>query len=131
MPDPTLADLQARHRDLAAQITRIGFTATGTLLRAHNECGSTGCSCHTDPGRRHGPYWQYTRKINGKTVTWRLTSAQADLYTEWIGNGRALRHLLAQMKQVSDQARDLILATSTEGRQAANPRENRSEKRGT
>jgi len=101
--DPTPAGLQARHRDLAAQISRIGFTAAGTLLRSHNVCGSAGCACHTDPGRRHGPYWQYTQKINGKTVTRRLTSAQAALYTEWIGNGRALRDLLAQMKQVSGQ----------------------------
>jgi len=115
--DPTPAGLQARHRDLAAQISRIGFTAAGTLLRSHNVCGSAGCACHTDPGRRHGPYWQYTQKINGKTVTRRLTSAQAALYTEWIGNGRALRDLLAQMKQVSGQARDPILATQPEDRQ--------------
>ena len=86
MADPTLASLQARYRDLAAEITRIGFTATGTLLRSHNVCGSAGCACHTDPGRRHGPYWQYTRKINGKTVTRRLTSAQAALYAQWIAN---------------------------------------------
>jgi hypothetical protein len=130
--DPTLADLQARHRDLAAQIGRIGFTATGTLLRSHNVCGSAGCACHTDPRRRHGPYWQYTRKINGKTVTRRLTDAQAALYTEWIGNGRTLRDLLAQMKHLSDQARDLILAAPPR-RTGPDPntRENRSEKRGT
>jgi hypothetical protein len=118
--DPTLASLQARYHGLADQIARIGFTATGTLLRTRNECGSAGCSCHTDPGRMHGPYWQYTRKINGKTVTRRLSSDQAGLYTEWIGNGRALRDLLAEMKQVSDQARDLILATPAEGRQPGN-----------
>jgi uncharacterized protein DUF6788 len=115
--DPTLASLQARYRDLAAEITRIGFTATGTLLRSHNVCGSAGCACHTDPGRRHGPYWQYTRKINGKTVTRRLTSAQAALYAQWIANGRALRDLLTQMGNVSDQARDLILATPQDDRQ--------------
>jgi len=111
MPDPTLAGLQARYRELAAQISAIGFTATGTLLRSPNECGSGGCSCHTDPARRHGPYWQYTRKVNGKTVTRRLTGAQAALYNEWISNGRALREVLAQMKHLSDQARDLILAS--------------------
>ena len=69
------------------------------------------------PRRRHGPYWQYTRKINGKTVTRRLTSAQAALYAQWIANGRALRDLLTQMGNVSDQARDLILATPQDDRQ--------------
>ena len=109
--------LRARHRRLAAKIAEIGFTATGTVLRSHNVCGTPGCSCHADPSKRHGPYWQYTRKINGKTVTRRLTSAQAVQYTEWISNGRTLRDLLAQMQQVSEQARDLILATPPEDRQ--------------
>jgi alcohol dehydrogenase class IV len=117
LADLSVAGLRARHRHLAAKIAGIGFTATGTVLRSHNVCGTPGCSCHTDPGKRHGPYWQYTRKINGKTVTRRLTSAQATQYARWIDNGRALRDLLAQMQQVSDQARDLILATPPEDRQ--------------
>ncbi|MGH3180610.1 MAG: DUF6788 family protein [Streptosporangiaceae bacterium] len=50
------------------------------MLRSRNVCGTPGCSCHIDPGKRHGPYWQYTRKINGKTVTRRLTSAEAARY---------------------------------------------------
>lgn len=106
-----LAELRARYRDLAAQIAQIGFTASGTVLSTRNVCGTAGCSCHADPARRHGPYWQYTRKVSGKTVTRRLSAAQAALYAEWIGNGRALGDLLAQMQQVSDKARDLILAT--------------------
>ena len=81
------------------------------MLSTRNVCGTAGCSCHADPARRHGPYWQYTRKVSGKTVTRRLSAAQAALYAEWIGNGRALGDLLAQMQQVSDKARDLILAT--------------------
>lgn len=130
--DDAVAGLRDRYRHLAAQIAGIGFTATGTVLRTRNVCGTPGCACHTDPGKRHGPYWQYTRKVNGKTVTRRLTSAQAALYTEWITNGRALRDLLAQMQQLSDQARDLILATSSEDQQTeANPRESLIPKRGT
>lgn len=109
--EPGLAELQARYRDLAAQIAGTGFTAAGTVLSTTNVCGTAGCSCHADPARRHGPYWQYTRKVRGKTVTRRLTAAQAALYAEWIGNGRALSDLLAQMQQVSDQARDLVLTT--------------------
>ncbi|MGH3185810.1 MAG: DUF6788 family protein [Streptosporangiaceae bacterium] len=132
MTDDTVDNLRDRHRHLAAQIAGTGFTATGTVLRIFNVCGTPGCACHTDPGKRHGPYWQYTRKVNGKTITRRLTSAQAALYTEWISNGRVLRDLLAQMQQASDQARDLILATSTEDQQAgANSPESLSPKRGT
>jgi hypothetical protein len=39
------------------------------------------------------------------------------LYQEWIANERALRDLLAQMQQISDQARGLLLADPEQGRQ--------------
>jgi len=128
----SLEILRARRRELAAAITGIGFTATGTVLEVRTVCGSPGCACHADPGKRHGPYWQHTRKIRNKTVTRRLTPAQAALYEEWIRNERALRDLLAQMQQLSDQARELLLAALPEHPSpAANPRDNRSQKRGT
>lgn len=106
----SLEVLRARRHELAAAIAGIGFTATGTVLQVRTVCGSPGCACHTSPDKRHGPYWQHTRKISNKTVTRRLTPAQAALYSEWISNERALRDLLAQMQLLSDQARDLLLA---------------------
>lgn len=114
-----LAELRARYRDLAAQIAQIGFTASGTVLSTRNACGTAGCSCHADPARRHRPSWQHTRKVSGKTVTRRLSAAQAALYAEWIRNGRSLGDLLAQMQQVSDKARNLILATSPDDQKPA------------
>ena len=84
----TLQDLRARRHELAAAITGIGFTATGTVLQVRTVCGSPGCACHADPGKRHGP-WQHTHKIRNKTVTRRLTPAQAALYQEWISNRTA------------------------------------------
>jgi hypothetical protein len=54
------------------------------------------------------------------------------LYQEWISNERTLPDLLTQMQQLSDQARELLLATPPEPPSpAANPRDNRSQKRGT
>jgi len=113
----SVAALDARRAELAAAIGRIGFTATGTVLQVRTVCGSPGCACHAGPDKRHGPYWQHTRKIRNKTVTRRLTPAQAVLYQEWIANERALRDLLAQMQQISDQARDLLLAGPSPGHQ--------------
>jgi len=114
-----LAALRARRRELAAAIAEIGFTAPGTVLQVRTVCGTAGCACHTDPGKRHGPYWQHTRKVSNKTVTRRLTPAQAALYTEWTGNGRKLRDLLTQMQELSDQARDLLLDALPDERKPA------------
>ena len=46
----------------------------------------------------HGPYWQWTAKIDGKTVTRRLSQTEAELYQEWIANDRQLRALIDQMR---------------------------------
>ena len=112
-----VAALRARRAELAAAIARVGFTATGTVLAVRTACGSPRCACHADPDKRHGPYWQYTRKVRNKTVTRRLTPAQAALYQEWTANERTLRDLLAQMEQISEQARDLLLAEPPRGQQ--------------
>lgn len=62
----------------------------------------------------HGPYWQWTTKIDGKTVNRRLTPEQADLYTEWIDNDRRLRDILKQMREVAEKAIKLRLAQLAE-----------------
>ena len=56
------------------------------------------------------PYWQWTTKVAGKTVTRRLTERQAALYTEWTANNRKFRQLITQMREISDRATELILA---------------------
>lgn len=108
-----LADYQRQYRKLAAQLAQIGYIATGTLIQRSTRCATPGCACHADPPRLHGPYHQWTTKINGKTVTRRLTDRQAIHYREWIDNNRQLRELTAQMCQISARAAELILATDT------------------
>ncbi|MGH3991591.1 MAG: DUF6788 family protein [Pseudonocardiaceae bacterium] len=93
MTDAELAGLQARYRDLQDQIRTLGFIAPGSVIERYTVCGSPGCRCHTDPPARHGPYYQYTRKLTGKTLTRRLDPEQAQTYREWITNRRHLDEL--------------------------------------
>lgn len=105
-----LADYQRRYRELAAQLADIGWIAAGSLTRRYTRCASPGCRCHADPPQRHGPYWQWTAKINGKTVTRRLTQRQAELYQEWIANDRKLRDIITQMRKIAAKATELQLS---------------------
>ena len=41
----------------------------------------------------------------------RLTSQQAELYTQWLANDRRLRGIVAEMEQVSAEAIEIILQT--------------------
>ena len=109
-PTDQLAAYQSRYRQLAGQLAEIGFIATGTVVQRSTRCGTPGCRCHADPPQPHGPYWQWTTKVAGKTVTRRLTERQAALYTEWTANNRQIRQLIRQMREISDRATELILA---------------------
>jgi hypothetical protein len=108
-----LPQLRRRHQALAARLGQIGFAVSGSLTRRYTYCGKPGCRCQASPPQPHGPYYQLTRKVAGKTVTTRLTAGQAARYAEWIANQRELRCLIAEMEQVSRQAAELILGKTT------------------
>jgi hypothetical protein len=110
-----LAEYDRRHRELAAQIAEIGIVAAGSVTRRFTRCTSVGCRCNADPPTPHGPYWQWTAKVNGKTVTKRLSAAEAKLYQEWIGNDRRIRALLDQMRKVDAKAAELLLREAVSG----------------
>ena len=104
-----LAAYDDRYRALAAQLAEIGPISAGTLTRRFTRCASPGCKCRADPPNPHGPYWQLTRKNDGKTVTRRLTPAQAKLYRQWIANDRRLRRTIDQMRTVAAKANEIRL----------------------
>ena len=106
-----LASLRRRHRELARQLADIGFIASSSVALRYNRCGKAYCACHADPARLHGPYWQFTAKVAGKTVNKRLSEDDARLYKQWIANDRQARALLAEMREVAGEAAALMLGT--------------------
>lgn len=108
-PAQQLARYEHRYRQLAAQLADIGPISSGSLTRRYTRCTSAGCKCRADPPQPHGPYWQLTRKIDGKTVTRRLTPDQAKLYRQWIANDRHLHHTINQMRTIAAKANEIRL----------------------
>jgi hypothetical protein len=104
-----LANYERRYRELAGQLAEIGFIRSGSLAPRYNYCGKVNCRCHGDPPQPHGPYYQWTAKVDGKTVNRRLTARQAELYQQWIANDRHLRTIVNQMRDIAAQATELIL----------------------
>jgi len=109
-PTERLANYERRYRELAAQLAEIGLISTGTVTRRYTHCATPGCKCNGDPPQPHGPYYQWTTKQNGKTVTRRLNADEAKLYKQWIDNDRKMRRLIAQMRQVAAKASAIQLA---------------------
>ena len=104
-----LLHYEQQYRELAAQLPSIGMIHSGSVTRRYTRCATPGCKCHADPPQPHGPYYQWTAKINGKTVTRRISEREAELYQEWIANDRQLRDLIDQMRQIAAKVAELTL----------------------
>ncbi len=104
MAEPSPADRRALAA-IAGRLAQAGFALPGTLTDRTIRCGNA-----RDPARLHGPYHQWTRKIDGKTVTINLTDEQAARYQPWFANAQALRDLLSELEELS-----LRIASQAEG----------------
>ena len=51
----------------------------------------------------HGPYYEWSRKVKGKTVTVRVTPEQARLLKQWIADARRLDEIVNEMQRVSER----------------------------
>lgn len=111
-----LTRLRRRYEAVLADVSKIGFVASGSLAPRYNRCGKSNCRCHADPPQLHGPYWHWTAKVGGKTVNRRLSDAEAAIYQEWIANDRRLAELTSQLRVLAHQALEIVL---TEARQTS------------
>jgi hypothetical protein len=92
---------QARAAAIAAELASLGLALPGTLIERHTRCGKPRCRCHADPPVLHGPYWQWTRKLNGKTITRLVPGDQLDDYRQWLDNHSRLRALVAELEALT------------------------------
>jgi hypothetical protein len=83
------------------QITDLDYILTGTIIKKYGPCGKAGCRCAYGKKNWHGPYYIWTRKENGKTITKSLTSAQAQFCKKAIGNMQKLKTQIERWKRES------------------------------
>lgn len=100
MGTPNGRDQEAQ-AEIARRLGDAGFALPGTYLEYPHICGNPNCRCMADPPRPHGPYHRWTRKVDGKTVTRRLSDAQAQLYRPWFEEAQRLRALLSELETLS------------------------------
>ena len=109
MSRPNTKDQRTLDR-IVERLAATGFALPGTILERSICCKKPTCRCTADPPRLHGPYYQWTRKVNGKTLTRLLTTEQIDRYQPWFDNARQLRADVSELEALT-----LQIAESTEG----------------
>ena len=93
-----------RFLELKRELQQLEFFCKGTVLERTMKCGQPNCPCHTDPAKRHGPYWEWTYKAQAKTVNVRLSSAAGPLYKDASQQYRRLKTLLNRLEKISRTA---------------------------
>ncbi len=101
---PSLLTSAQRFRQAQQELLRLDYFFKGTVLKRMMKCGQSQCACHRDPAKRHGPYFEWTYKANGKTVNVKLSPHAAPLYQAATKQHRRLKAILARMERLSRTA---------------------------
>jgi hypothetical protein len=73
MPD-LLAKLESDREALLAALAATGDMRRGSITEVYRACGKPTCACAGADHPGHGPYYAFTRKVEGTTQTRQLRS---------------------------------------------------------
>jgi len=92
---------ERQYEKVKAEILALGYVLQGSVIERWMECGKAACQCHEDVRARHGPYYQWSWKSRGRTVSVYLDKEQAGLCKRWVGNNRRLERILTRIRTLS------------------------------
>src|SRR5271165_5244211 len=96
--------IEPRFRQAQQELQQLDYFLKGTVSKRMMKCGQPQCACHRDPAQRHGPYFEWTYKVKGKTVNVKLSAQAAPLYLAATKQNRKLKTVLARMERLSRTA---------------------------
>jgi len=91
--------IRQRTKDLRRTINALDYVASGTLHVRTKVCGKKNCRCAVDLEARHGPYYEWSRREQGKLSHSVVTPEQAELLTKAIKNYREILALLKRWER--------------------------------
>jgi|SRR2546430_1498455 len=93
-----------RFRQARQELHQLDYFLKGTVSKRMMKCGQPQCACHRDPSQRHGPYFEWTYKVKGKTVNVKLSPQAAPIYLAATKQNRKLKTALDRMERLSRAA---------------------------
>ena len=87
--------IRSRTVEIRRSISSINLLSSGTLHVRTKVCGRSNCRCATDPDARHGPYYEWNRRIDGRLVHRIISEEQSKLVAQAIANFREVKRLLS------------------------------------
>jgi hypothetical protein len=88
---------------LKEELADFDLAIPGTLRSIYSKCGKPNCICQTDQNGRHGPYWLWDRKVNGKLSSKMVTAQMVPQIKKWIENRLRMEALFAKILKLSQE----------------------------
>jgi len=101
MPKKNLDRYIRRFEECREELNKIGFILTGSIIEHYTQCRTPGCRCMKDSQGLHGPYYDWTRKVHGKTVTVRLAEEEAKILLEWTDNKKQFYRIAQKLERIT------------------------------
>lgn len=95
--------VRERTRELRRAINAMDFVSSGTIHKRTKVCGRKNCRCALDPAARHGPYYEWSRRKDGRLLHSIVTPEQAEVFSRAIQNYREIQRLLARWESETAQ----------------------------
>ena len=94
---------QTDYEKLKARIARIGLAIPGTIRETYLLCGKQGCACADNDAARHGPYYLWNRKVDGKLTSKSIPKDKLTHFEGWIDNRRKLEAIVQEMLEIGSK----------------------------
>jgi len=98
-----LAWLERRRAELFGLISQAGDFRRGALNAVWRRCGKPNCACAQPGHRGHGPQWNLTRRVAGKTVNVHLKPGpELKKVQREVAEHQRFQALVEEVSQVSE-----------------------------
>jgi len=98
-----LAELERRREDLYRELARVGDFRRGSLNEVRRKCGKPNCGCAALDHRGHGPQWNLTRTVEGRTRAVHLRPGpELDKARREVAEYERFRDLVGRVTEVNE-----------------------------
>ena len=112
MSELSLPELEARRDRLIAQLRAVGDFRRGSVSENWRRCGKPNCACAAPEHPGHGPQWNLTRKVEGRTRAVHLKPGpELEKARREVAEYERFRGLVGQVTEVNEaicQARPAV-----------------------
>lgn len=98
-----LPELERRREELYRELSQVGDFRPGSLNEVRRKCGKPNCACAAPGHPGHGPQYNLTRRVEGRTRTRHLRPGpELDKARREAAEYQRFRALVGQVTEVND-----------------------------